>query len=80
MIVREERRGSRIRSIRVIKKAANIIVISKMETVMESLNRASLAITSSSLKLNACTHIYNFKQNIGNVLKGKIHVSLSSKR
>ncbi len=56
------------------------MVISRMETVMESLNRASLAITSSSLKLNAYTHIYNFKRNIGNVLKGKIHVSLSLTR
>jgi hypothetical protein len=78
--VREKMRGSRIRNIRTPKKAANIMVISKMETVMESLNRASLAITSSSLKLNAYTHIYNFKRSIRNVLKGKIHVSLSLTR
>jgi len=47
--VREKIRGSCIRSIRTPKKAANIMVISRMETVMESLSRASLAITFSSL-------------------------------
>jgi len=40
--------GSRIRNVRAIKKAANIIVISRMETVMESLSRASLAVTLTS--------------------------------
>ena len=74
--VREKISGSRIRSIRAIRKAANIMVTSRMETVMESLSRASLAITSSSVKLNARAHIYNFKYKIGDVLKGKIHVRL----
>ena len=46
--VREKIRGSRISNIRAPKKAANIMVISRMETVMESLSRASLAIRSSS--------------------------------
>ena len=49
--VREKIRGSCISNIRAPKKAANITVISRMETVMESLSRASLAITFSSLKL-----------------------------
>ena len=46
--VREGMGGSRIRNVRAIKKAANIIVISRMETVMESLSRASLAVTLTS--------------------------------
>ena len=74
--VREKISGSRNRSIRATKKAANIMVTRSMETVMESLSRASLAITSSSVKLNARAHIYDFKFKIGDVLKGKIHVEL----
>lgn len=49
--IREKMRGSRISHSRMPKKAANIIVTSKMEMVMESLSRASLAIMFSSLKL-----------------------------
>jgi len=48
--VREKMSGSRIRSIRAIKKAANIMVTSRMETIMESLSWASLAMALSSPK------------------------------
>ncbi len=47
-IVRAEIGGICIRYVRAIRKAANIMVTSRMETVIESLSRASPAINLAS--------------------------------